>query len=139
VKLSAPLVHSVFRLAGLRGLAAFCADHVFSSLLSWRNSTPCLISRNIKKKVIIIPFTQPGLLATMLQVSFISSAIRFRFCVLHIHTACSYYPCSHPSLLHPAHFILSPYLSHCMLTYDYRSCLLFHCMLVSWDMCSLPY
>jgi hypothetical protein len=37
----------------------------------------------------------------MLQVSFIRSSIHFHIFVLHIHTACSYYPCSHSSLLHP--------------------------------------
>jgi hypothetical protein len=89
---------------------------------------------------VTIPFTPTRpTWATMLQVSFISSAIRFHICVLHIHIACSYYTCSHPSLLHPAHSIPSPYSSHCMLMSDYWSCLLSHCMLVSWDMCSIPY
>ena len=69
----------------------------------------------------------------MLQVSFISSAICFHICVLHIHTACSYYPCSHPSLLHPVHSTPSPYPSHCMLMSDNWSFLLSHCMLVSRD------
>ena len=69
----------------------------------------------------------------MLQVSFISSTIHIHICVLHIHTACSYYPFSHPSLLHPAHSIPSLYPSHCMLTSDYWS------FMVSWDMCSVPY
>ena len=90
------------------------------------------MSRNIKKKSLLHSH-QPCPWATILQVSFISSAICIHICVLHIHTACSYYYCSHSSLLHSAHSILSPYPSHCMLTYDYWSCLVSYCMLVSWD------
>ena len=69
----------------------------------------------------------------MLKVSFISSTIHIHICVLHIHTACSYCPCSHSSLLHPAHSIPSSYPSHCTLTSDYWS------FLVSCSMCSVLY
>jgi len=75
----------------------------------------------------------------MMQVSFISSANQFHICVLHIHTACSYYPFSHPSLPLPARSIPSPYPSHCILKYYYWSCLESHCIWVSWDKCSVPY
>jgi len=141
VSLSAPLVHGLFRLAQIHGLAAFCADQLsLQQLMFWRNCMPCSMFRNIKKKHLSLFHShQPSPWATMLQVSFISSTIRFHICVLHIHTVCSYYPCSHPSLLHPARFIPSPYPSHCMLTSDYWFCLLSHGMLVSWDKFSVPY
>ena len=55
--------------------AAYCLGEIYMS---------CLISRSIKEHLSLFHSHQPGPWATMLQVSFISSAIRFHICVLHI-------------------------------------------------------
>jgi len=80
---------------------------VFSSLLSWRNSMPCSISRNIKKKShhYSIHTNQAHeqqcckYLSEVQQSAFIFVYFIFTLLITR----------SHPSLLHPAHSITSPY------------------------------
>ena len=110
VTLSAPIVHTVFRLAQLHGLATFCANHLSLQQVTVLEKLHALLNfHEHKKHLSLFHSHQPGPSATMLRVSFISAAICFHICILHIHNACSYYPCSHPSLfilLIPFHHLI---------------------------------
>jgi len=58
VTLSAPFVHSVFRLAHFHGLAAFCADHLSLQQLTVLEKLHVLLDfQQDKKALVTIPFT----------------------------------------------------------------------------------